>query len=310
MGLSYVEQGQRFVTPTTFDALFAELEAHPDARLIAGGTDLGLEITKRFARPPKLVSLEGISELHAFAELPGAVRVGATIRLSELEAFSEARLPSLHRMLRYFGSRQIKHRGTVGGNLCTASPIGDLAPVLLSLGASAVIQSRQGERRLPLEAFFAGYRKTALRTGEVLAAVEIPLPPASARAISYKVSKRRELDISTVSAGLYVDTDAQGLVRVARLAFGGMAATAKRAARAEAVLLNAPWTRQSAEAAALALVEDFQPLSDHRGSKAYRLLAAANLIRGFFEETTSVFQPPLLPRHAAAVQVPEVHSHE
>jgi xanthine dehydrogenase iron-sulfur cluster and FAD-binding subunit A len=209
-------------------------------------------------------------------------------------------------MTRYFGARQIKHRGTVGGNLCTASPIGDLAPTLISLGATAVLVSRAGERRVPLDEFFVGYRKTALGPKEILAAVEVPRPPARARAVSYKVSKRRELDISTVAAGFLVELGEAGEVIRARLAYGGMAATPKRAVRTESALLGQPWSSATVEAAVPKLAEDFTPLSDHRGSAGYRAKVAANLLRGFFEETALAPQPTLAPRHAATVQTWEV----
>jgi xanthine dehydrogenase iron-sulfur cluster and FAD-binding subunit A len=156
-------------------------------------------------------------------------------------------------MLRYFGARQIKHRGTLGGNLCTASPIGDLAPVLLSLGGVAVLRSRAGERRVPLEKFFLGYRKIDLRPKEILVAVELPKLAVQALACAYKVSKRRELDISAVSAGLFVERDGAGVVLQARLAFGGMAAIPQRAALAEAALVGQPWSDAAVEAAAQAL---------------------------------------------------------
>ncbi|MDP1826774.1 MAG: xanthine dehydrogenase small subunit [Archangium sp.] len=305
MALEYEAAGQRFTTPASFDDLWAELDAHPDARFVGGGTDLSLEVTKRFAVLPKLVSLEGLAELKTLSETGGAFRLGSGATISELEDFCRTRLPSIHRMVRYFGARQIKHRGTLGGNLCTASPIGDLAPVLLSLGATAIIRGRAGERRVPLDQFFTGYRKTALAAKEVLAAVEVPAVPATARAVSYKVSKRRELDISTVSAAFYVDTDGAGRVTVARLAYGGMAATPKRASAAEAALVGQPWTEAALEAAARAISTDFTPMSDHRGSAPYRSLVAANLLRGFFEETRDVKQPVLAARHAATVQSSE-----
>ena len=221
---------------------------------------------------PKLVSLEGITELKALGEVPGGFRLGTGATVSELEAFCQERLPSVHRMVRYFGARQIKHRGTLGGNLCTASPIGDLAPVLLSLGATAIIRGRAGERRVPLDQFFVGYRKTALAPKEVLAAVEVPRVPASVRASSYKVSKRRELDISTVSAAFYVDTDAAGKVTVARLAYGGMAATPKRAAGAEAALVGQPWSEATVE---LAAQGDRHRLHPDVGSPRQRALSLA-----------------------------------
>ncbi len=298
MSLSYEGNSQRFSTPVSFEELWNELDAHPDARFVNGGTDLSLEVTKKFQVLPKLISLEGIEELKRI----DGDRVGSGVSIAELEEFSTKRFPSLHRMTRYFASRQIKHRGTVGGNICTASPIGDLPPALIALGAVAVLKSRAGERRIPLQDFFVSYRKTALNLKEILAAVELSPVPSSARVVSYKVSKRRELDISTVSASFFVDTDANGIVTVARLAYGGMAATPKRADAAEAALVGKPWTRENAEAAAKLIAKDFTPMSDHRGSSAYRSLVAANLLRGFFDETEQVRQPGLKPMHAASVQ--------
>ncbi len=301
MQLDYRVGGEQYFTPDSFSALWDVLDVHPDARFINGGTDLSLEITKKFLIPPKLVSLEGVGELKALRETVDGVSIGAGATLAELERFADKRLIPLARMIRYFGARQIKHRGTLGGNLCTASPIGDLAPALLALGAVAVMRSRAGERRVPLETFFTGYRKTVLAPKEVLAAVEVPRIPSAALACAYKVSKRRELDISTVSAGLYVELDAQRVVTRARLAFGGMAATPRRSGPAEAALVGQPWDSAAIERAAAALGKDFQPVSDHRGSAVYRALVAKNLLRGFFEETRRVAVPRLHEGHTGTV---------
>lgn len=306
MELSYEAAGQRFFTPVRAGALWDLLDMYPEARFVAGGTDLSLEITKRFSKPPTLVSLEGMAELKTLSETESGYRLGALATIADLEAFAVGRLAPLHRMVRYFGARQIKHRGTIGGNLCTASPIGDLAPVLVSLNATAVLASRAGERRVPLEQFFVGYRKTALNPKEVLVAVEAPKLNPEHLACAYKVSKRRELDISTVSAGFVVEKSTDGTVAHARLAYGGMAATVKRASHAEAALVGQPWSPAAVEAAATALSRDFTPLSDHRGSAHYRLTVAANLLRGFFEETSLTAQPPLKPGHVATVQPHEV----
>jgi xanthine dehydrogenase small subunit len=305
MELTYEARGQRYVTPTSFEALFAALDQHPDARFVAGGTDLSLEVTKRYAAPPKLISLEGLSELKALTATGDGFRLGATATIAELEAFCEKALPPVHRMTRYFGARQVKHRGTLGGNLCNASPIGDLAPVLLSLDAVAVLKDRHGERKVPLEDFFTGYRKTALRAKELLAAVEVPRLDPQAKALAYKVSKRRELDISAVSAGLFVTLDEEQRVTAARFGYGGMAATPKRARKAEAALMGRTWKKESVELAVQAMEGDFTPMTDHRGSSAWRALVAKNLLRGLFEETQAVPQPPLAFHHAATVQRPE-----
>jgi xanthine dehydrogenase small subunit len=303
MELAYEAGAQRYFTPGSLEALWDVLDKHPEARFVVGGTDLSLEVTKRYAEPPLLVSLESLSELRVLEPRNGGHRVGATVRLTDLEDYARAACPPLERMLRYFGSRQIKNRATVGGNLCTASPIGDLAPVLLALGAEAVLRSRAGERRMALEDFFQGYRRTALGRGEVLAWVDVPAQPEGARALAYKVSKRRELDISAVSAGFRVVVDGEGKVAEARLAYGGMAATPARARRTEAALVGRPWTEETVEEALARLDEDFQPLSDHRGSAWYRARVAKNLLRGFFHETLSTPMPRLAEGHSATVQV-------
>jgi xanthine dehydrogenase small subunit len=303
MELAYTAGPQRFFTPATFEALWDVLDAHPEARFVVGGTDLSLEVTKRYAEPPLLVSLEALSALRALEPHAGGHRVGATVALTDLEDYSRAACPPLERMLRYFGARQIKNRATVGGNLCTASPIGDLAPVFIALGAQAVLLSRAGERRVPVDEFFVSYRRTALQKGEILAFVELPAQPAGARTIAYKVSKRRELDISAVSSGFRVVVDAAGRVSEARLAYGGMAARPARAQKTEAALVGQPWTEASVEAALVHLDADFTPLTDHRGSAWYRASVAKNLLRGFLQETLEEPAPRLQERHTATVQV-------
>ncbi|WP_224368812.1 xanthine dehydrogenase small subunit [Hyalangium versicolor] len=303
MELAYSAGPQRYFTPATLETLWEVLEAHPGARFVVGGTDLSLEVTKRFAEPPLLVSLEALPVLRTLEPRLGGHRVGATVRLTELEDYSRGVCPSLERMIRYFGARQIKNRATVGGNLCTASPIGDLAPVLISLGAEAVLLSRAGERRMPLEEFFVDYRRTALKAGEILAFLDVPAQPSGARSIAYKVSKRRELDISSVSAGFRVVVDGAGRVTEARLAYGGMSARPARARRTEEALVGQPWSEASVEAALARLDEDFAPRTDHRGSAWYRGQVAKNLLRGFFQETLGEPSPRLQERHAATVQV-------
>lgn len=305
MALAYARGGQRHMNPTTQEGLWALLEAHPEARLVAGGTDLSLEITKQFKTLPLLISVEGVEGLRGVTAVEGGWRLGATTPLADIEAALGEAIPTLGRMLRFFGARQIKNRGTLGGNLCTASPIGDMPPALISLRAEAILGSRQGERRVPLEDFFVAYRKTALAPGEILAGVFVPdLAGLNLRAAAYKVSKRQELDISTVSAGLAVELDDAGRVVDARLAFGGMAATPKRAAAAEAALVGQPWTREAVEAAAQRLDADFAPLSDHRGSAWYRATVARNLLLGFYLETERTPRPHLPYRPTATVQIP------
>ena len=296
-GLDYGTDGprgaQRFSIPTSWDALFEVLAAQPDHRIVQGATDLGLDVTKHGTHFPALVSLQGIAELRTISRDGTRWSVGAGVKLSDLEDATDRDLPPLSRMLRFFGSRQIKNSGTVGGNVCNASPVGDLAPVLLALDATFVARNATGERHIAAGDFFTGYRTTALQAGEVLARVEFDTPPASVRFSTYKVSKRREMDISAVSAALRVHVDDAGLITEAWFAFGGMAATPSRAHSAEAAARGCAWSQDTLEACAAALASDFQPMSDHRGSSWYRGTVAANLVRGFFADVAHDPMPRL-----------------
>jgi len=304
--LVFDSHGQHFSQPTSLDALWNALDAHPDYRLVCGATDLGLEVTKRNIQHPCLISLSGIDALRQFSSTPSTITIGATLPLSALERLTETHCIPIARMLRYFASRQIKNRATVGGNLCNASPIGDLAPILMALGASVVLASRNGDRRLPLDSFFLDYRKTDLKKGEILAKIEVPQIKNGQRVAAYKVSKRRELDISAVAAGMSVMVDENNVVSEICLAYGGMAATTARAKKTEAALLGMPWTQASVAAAQEQLKEDFQPLTDHRGSAWYRLQLAKNILLGFFLETQDDPVPHLPERPSGTVRPGEM----
>jgi len=303
-GLEYstvgVRGAQRFWIPTGWDALFDILEAHPAHRFVQGATDLGLDVTKHGTHFEALVSLQGLDDLHRLTVDGARWSVGAGVKLADLEHATDHAVPPLSRMLRFFGSRQIKNSGTVGGNVCNASPIGDLAPVLLALGASFVARGRDGERTIDADDFFVGYRKTALQPGEVLARIEFETPPEGVRFASYKVSKRREMDISAVSAALRVSVDA-GTITDARFVYGGMAATPARARNAESAALGRPWSAETLEACAAAIATDFQPMDDHRGSAWYRATVAANLLRGFFLDVKEHPMPRLPDRPSGTV---------
>lgn len=280
---SWERQDERWAAPTEFGPLFDAVER--GARVVCGATDLGLLVTQRGQRFADLVSVEGLPGFKDLrVEDDGTAHIGAAVPLTDLEAFASDALPVVARMLRFFGSRQIKHRATLGGNLCNASPIGDMAPVLLALDAEVVLRSRGGERLLPLSEFFLDYRKTALAPGEVLAAVRVPPLANGARTAAFKVSRRREMDISAVALGARVEL-VDGRVSAVRLGFGGMAATPARATLLEGALVGEPWTEAAVEAVLPLLAQQFSPLSDHRGSAWYRSTVAANLVRAFVEET-------------------------
>ena len=300
---------QSFARPTTLAALWEAWRASPTAELVAGGTDLGLRITKRFEHIPDLISIDQVSELRQMRDLDdGGWRIGAAVPLSDLEREAMTRAPIIARTLRFFGARQIKNRGTLGGNLCTASPIGDLAPTFLALNATLILASPRGERQLSIDEFFLGYRQTALMENEILIAVIIP-PPQAGETIqrAFKVSKRQELDISSVSAAFSItlqpSPEGQATVTAARFAYGGMAATPARAKAAESALIGQSWDAHNVEQAIERLREDFTPIDDHRASAWYRAEVAGNLLRGFWLEASSGAPNQLGDRPAATVQL-------
>ena len=281
--------GQRFFRPASLARALELLAAHPEARPIAGATDLGVEITKFRRRFPLLVSLEAIPELQGLADTPEEVRIGAGVPLSHVEARLHGLFPALDEMLHWFAARQIKNRATFGGNLGTASPIGDLPPVLLALDARVALAGPQGERTLDIADFFSGYRQTVMGPGELIVAVHIPktLPTGSVRrhSMSYKVGKRGTDDISIVAAAFSVDLDEGGRVLQARLGYGGVAATPLRALEAERALRGEPWNEVTATATAERLRAAFTPLDDHRGSADYRRRLAGNMFLKFFHHS-------------------------
>jgi xanthine dehydrogenase small subunit len=275
--LRYEAGSRRFFRPTSLAPALQLLAEHPDAKLISGGTDLVVELNQRHTRFDTFVSLDAVSELRVFEETDEALTIGAAVTLSEIEARVGQRVPMLGELLPLFSSRLIRNRATLGGNLATASPIGDSPPVLLALGAEVGIASLAGERRLPLEQLFVGYRQTALAPGELLTTVRIPKPfPSLAR--FYKVSKRHHDDISTVAAAFALELDAAGTVTAARLAYGGIAATPVRAHAAEQALLGKRWSREAVDEAKAALEGAYTPMTDQRGSAGYRQAMITRLV--------------------------------
>ncbi|MCL6606609.1 MAG: xanthine dehydrogenase small subunit [Geminicoccaceae bacterium] len=269
--------GTRLVAPVRLEELSDLLAARPDALLLAGGTDVGLRITKDLDRPPLIVWLGRVAELHRLEETAEGLRIGAAVTWREAASALRRLAPGLGELVDRFAGEQIRATATVVGNLANASPVGDGAPAFLALDAR--LELRRGDRRreLPLAEFFRAYRRTALEPGEFVEAVFLPRPSAGTRLLFEKVSKRREQDIATVSAGIALAIE-DGRVRHVRLAFGGMAAIPARARAAEAALEGAAWDEAALERAVAALDRDFEPISDHRGSAAYRRTVAANLL--------------------------------
>ena len=268
--LDYEHDGKRFFAPTSLAELAAWLADRPHARMLAGGTDLGLEVTKAHRDLECVVHLGKVAELKRIDESEQALELGAAVTYAEaFEALARIH-PDVGELVRRIGGAQVRAAGTLGGNIANASPIGDSMPLLLALGCTLTLQRGAAQRQLVLEDFYTGYRKTALRPGEFIRSLRIERLQHGARFGAYKLSKRFDQDISTVCAAFHVTEGGR-----AQFGFGGMAATPARAPRAEAA-----W-RDGIEAACAALAQDFQPLSDHRGSAWYRLVAAQNLLRKF-----------------------------
>jgi xanthine dehydrogenase small subunit len=280
----YSDQSTQYLQPTTIAQTLDFLQTHPEATIIAGGTDLGLDLSHHRHAYPILISLEQVTELQQIQETAEHIRIGAAIPLSHIQSKLQGHFPSLDTMLHWFAARQVRNRATIGGNLGTASPIGDLAPVFLALDATIELVSIDGERTLPLTEFFQGYRQTALQPGEIIVSVTIPKLRPGVFNQSDKIGKRGTDDISIVSAAFTIELS-QDLITKTRLAYGGVAATPIRATEVEAQLIGQPWTIETVHAIKPSLEQTFSPLSDLRASAAYRQTLVANLFEKFFAET-------------------------
>jgi xanthine dehydrogenase molybdopterin binding subunit/xanthine dehydrogenase small subunit len=291
--LDYSAGEDRFLRPTSLAGLFAAISENPKATLVAGATEVGVDVTKKFKAFPVLVSTEGVPELTRITRTDAHWRIGGSATLTAVEDALAGEYPSLAKMIRVFAARQIRNRATFGGNLATASPIGDGPPVLLSLDAELVLASARGERTVALCDFFTGYRKTLLAPGEIILEILVPrLAPAKGvtrRSDFYKVSKRRELDISIVAAAFSVDADAKGVVRRARICYGGVAATPVRASRAEAALEGRTVAEASGDVSSI-LAGEFKPIDDVRAGAEFRRGLIVSLWEKFVSGDTSIAQ--------------------
>lgn len=270
--------GQRYHAPASLKALRNLRRDYPESRLVAGSTDLALEITQQLKTLDHLISVERVAELKDCRLEDNELVIGAAATYQQFRSPLSALWPDFDAMVERLGSLQIRSRGTLGGNIANASPIGDMPPPLIALEATLVLDGPEGERSMPVEEFFKGYRQTDLQPGEFVHSVRVQVPRENQRLFIYKVSKRLDDDISAV-LGAFRLTIENGTVTDCRLAFGGMAATPARALNAEKALLGQPWAETSVAGAIAALATDFSPLSDVRASAGYRLQVAGNLLR-------------------------------
>ncbi|SNT74404.1 xanthine dehydrogenase small subunit [Paracoccus seriniphilus] len=283
--------GQRAIIPADTDDLAEILAQTPDARLVAGATDVGLWVTKQMRNISPAVFIGHL--MKEISETETEIRLGAGVTYSEAAPVISSHFPAAREYWNRIGGWQVRNMGTIGANIANGSPIGDTPPLLIALGARLILRHGMTRREIALHDFFIDYGKQDLRTGEFVEQVVIPTCP-QARIAAYKISKRSDSDISAVAAGFCIALE-DGRIADARIAFGGMAATPKRASHAEAALTGQPFSADSFAAAADALADDFQPLTDWRASAEYRLTVATNLFRRFWLEQSGTDQPVRLP---------------
>ncbi len=296
--LVYDHQGQRFFAPKTRAELAQLRLQYPKARLLAGSTDVGLWVTKLGRDLGDVIYLGAVEDLKQMITTSESLEIGAMVSLTD--AF--AALVNMHdgwaELSRRFASKPIQNAGTLGGNVANGSPIGDAMPALIALNTAIVLQHGDTVRELSLDAFYLDYQKTALRDGEFVVAIRVPhIKPSQDEATShhfntYKISKRNEQDISAVCAAFSVYLDRNDDVQAVRIAYGGMAATPKRAMFCESELIGKRWNSETINSAMQALQQDFSPLSDGRASSEYRQKVAANLLKRFWLGT---MQDPVKP---------------
>jgi xanthine dehydrogenase small subunit len=277
--------GAEYVRPADLAAALELIHQHPDALLVAGSTDWGVEVNIRGRRAPYVLGIDQIPELRELYVDDDAFTLGAALTLTELERRLDGAIPLLDQVFPQFASRLIRNGATLGGNLGTASPIGDCTPALLALEAELVLASVDGERTVPLADYFTGYRQTVLRPDELIKAIRIPRPLAPLAAF-HKIAKRRFDDISSVAVGYAVRLDG-GVVGQARIGLGGIAATPLRASATEAALVGEPWNEATVTAAAEVLAAEGTPIDDQRASAAFRSAMLGQSLLKLYDESTT-----------------------
>jgi xanthine dehydrogenase small subunit len=279
-----------YIAPSTLEELTRALAERPNATILAGGTDVGLWVTKKYTELPNIIYIGNVAELKSITRTDEHLEFGAAVSLTDAFAALVAEHPSLHEIARRFASPPICNAGTLCGNIANGSPIGDSMPALICLGATAVLGAGASARVVPLENLYLDYMKKDLRPGEFVCAVRVPRARQDQHVRSYKIAKRFDQDISAVCAAFAVEL-AAGRVRAARVSFGGMAATPKRAKACEQALTGAEWNANSIARAVQALSKDFRPITDLRASQDYRVRVAGNLLQRFYADTAAGGEP-------------------
>ena len=290
----------RLVVPANLDDFAAVLEVSPTATVVAGSTDVGLWVTKHMRDISPAVFIAGLDELKSIAVNDGIVSIGAGVTYSEAIATLSRHIPALGSLITRVGGQQVRNMGTIGGNIANGSPIGDTPPPLIALGASLTLRKGAVRRIVALEDFFITYGKQDRQPGEFVETVRVPIPAASEKFAIYKVTKRRDEDITATLGAFRLTLADDDTVTEIRIAYGGMAGTPKRAFAVEKALLGQPWNESTVERAMERYAEDYTPLSDMRATAEYRALAARNLLLRFYLETTTGATPAQVSRYEAA----------
>lgn len=276
---------RQYWSPTNLEEFAAVRLANPDAKILAGATDLALTITKKRQDLPALIYIGRVAELRRITRGPSHLEIGAAVTLTDAFEPLVDIYPDLTEWARRFASLPIRNSGTLGGNVGNGSPIGDSMPVLMALNASLVLRRGQETREVALDAFYTGYQRNVLAPGEFIESILVPLPQPNHFLRAYKISKRFDQDISAVCGAFMVEL-ADGRVKDMRIGFGGMAAIPKRASGCEAALIGRDWNEEAVLAAMEVLDSDFEPIDDMRATRGYRRLVARNLLYKFFLETS------------------------
>lgn len=290
---------RKYFAPVSLGGLADAVMKNPDATILAGGTDVGLWVTKQHRELETVVYVGGVPALQKIEDHPDNLTIGAGVSYTDAMDILDALYPDMGELIRRIGSVQIRNSGTIGGNIANGSPIGDSPPALIAVGATLVLRRGDKERTIPLEDFFIDYGKQDLKPGEFVARVIVPKPKANQHFRAYKLSKRFDQDISAL-CGCFGITIEDGVISDARICYGGMAATPKRAAHTEVAIIGKPWTEETARMGMQAMEQDYTPLSDMRASADYRLASAKNLLMKAFIETTGDMQTRVLARGEAA----------
>jgi len=283
--VSIATVSERYDQPATLKECLTLVKKFPKAVITNGATDVALRVTKKFEVLHHVIDLSHVNELLKVKKNKSTLSIGAGVKVNDVLELVKKNFTALSDMLSVFGAEQIRNIATLGGNIGTASPIGDILPVLIAYDAKIVLEGIRGRRLVRSDEFVTGYRQTERRPGEIITSVVLPLPSKHFKIRSYKVSRRKDLDISTASAGFMINLNKVGIVEDIVLAYGGMAERTKRAELTEKFLRGNPWTRGVVEQAQQILSKDFNPISDVRGSAAFRTAIARNLLMKFWDET-------------------------